>query len=117
MSVRPITDTLRSIQRGAVLDDASEKLADLVKAVDAAGKPGKLVIEITVKKASRGGAMHITAKTTAKKPGGEDTFADCEALAQAGLMIRHRGNELTGNDDVFTVTEAGKTVARLGDGG
>ena len=35
---RPITETLRNLQGGSFLDDASEQLAELVRAVSATGK-------------------------------------------------------------------------------
>lgn len=54
MSTRPITDTLRYLQGGTFLDEASEAMAELVSAVDATGKGGKLTIEISVKKMSKG---------------------------------------------------------------
>lgn len=57
MSTRPITDTLRHIGGGVFVDTASDKLAELVSAVDSTGKAGRLDLTITVKKASRGGAM------------------------------------------------------------
>lgn len=69
MSVRPIFDTLRDIRRGQLLDDAADKLQEVVKAVDETGKAGKLVIEINVAPASRGqGAMKVSDKITAKLP-------------------------------------------------
>lgn len=68
MSTRPITDTLRHIGGGVFIDQASEKLAELVNAVDASGKAGVLTITIAVKKATRGGAMHIGGKIALKKP-------------------------------------------------
>ena len=42
MSVRPITDTLRHIGGGVFIDTASDKLAELVAAVDSTGKAGAL---------------------------------------------------------------------------
>ena len=68
MTTRPITDTLRHIGGGVFIDIASDKMAELVSAVDQQGKPGKLVLEITVKKATRGGAMLVTGKATLRKP-------------------------------------------------
>lgn len=69
--IRPITDTLRHIGGGVFIDTASDKLAELVSAVDASGKAGKIKLDITVKKATRGGAMHITGKVTLTKPAEE----------------------------------------------
>lgn len=37
---------------------------------------------------------------------------DCMALTDMGLMQRRKGNEMTGGDDVFIVTEAGKAAVR-----
>lgn len=68
MSTRPITDTLRYIGGGIFIDMASDKMNELVAAVDASGKSGKLVLEVGVKKATRGGAMHITGKIRLTKP-------------------------------------------------
>lgn len=47
--MRPITDILRDIRRGRVVDDATEKLQRVVEAVIETGKPGTLTLEITVK--------------------------------------------------------------------
>ena len=44
-------------------------------------------------------------------PGSTD-YANCEALVCAGLMAKRPGNELSGGDQVYTVTEAGKLAAR-----
>lgn len=67
MSVRPITDTLRHLGAGVMLDDASEKLADLVKAVDETGKPGSITIKINLRRATAG-ALAVTHDVTVKKP-------------------------------------------------
>lgn len=37
---------------------------------------------------------------------------DCMALVRLGLMVRHAGNPITGGDDVFYVTGAGKDLVR-----
>ena len=68
MTTRPITDTLRHIGGGCFIDTASGQMAELVSAVDQQGKAGKLTMEITVKKATRGGAMLITGKVKMTKP-------------------------------------------------
>ena len=44
-------------------------------------------------------------------PGSTD-YANCEDLVCAGLMTKRPGNELSGGDQVYTVTEAGKVAAR-----
>lgn len=86
MTARPITDTLRHIGGGVFIDTASDKLTELVSAVDAAGKPGKMVLEVTVKKASRGGAMHISGKVTIKKPAEEPMEALLFATPEGNLV-------------------------------
>ena len=66
--IRPITDTLRHIGGGVFIDTASDKLAELVNAVDESGKAGRIDLTITVKKASRGGAMILTGAVKLTKP-------------------------------------------------
>ncbi|KIP13414.1 hypothetical protein KY49_686 [Burkholderia sp. MSHR3999] len=86
MSVRPITDTLRQIAGGHLLDTASDQLADLVRVVDSNGGSGKLTIELTVKKATRGGAMLVTGKSTLKKPADEPLEAMLFATPEGNLI-------------------------------
>ena len=50
---RPILETLAQIHGGVLLDAAADKLSELVLAVDSSGKPGKLIIEIQVRKAAK----------------------------------------------------------------
>ena len=66
MATRPITDTLRLLQGGMLLDRASDELAALVKGVDDTGKPGQLTITLKLKKAS--GAIEIVADVKTKVP-------------------------------------------------
>lgn len=49
------TDFLREIRKGRVVDEASEVLAELVKAVDQTNKAGSMTVKITVKPAKDGG--------------------------------------------------------------
>jgi hypothetical protein len=42
---------------------------------------------------------------------GSDDYEACEELVQAGLMIRRDASELSGNDPVYVVTDAGKELA------
>lgn len=86
MSTRPITDTLRHIGGGVFIDQASEKLAELVNAVDASGKAGVLTITIAVKKATRGGAMHIGGKIALKKPAEDPMEAMLFATPEGNLI-------------------------------
>lgn len=64
---RPIADSLRHLQGGTFLDEASDQLAELVSAVDATGKAGKITLEISVKKMSKG-AMGVIGKIKLSKP-------------------------------------------------
>ena len=86
MSARPITDTLRHIGGGVFIDTASDKMNELVTAVSESGKAGKLLLEISVKKATRGGAMHITGKLTLKKPAEEPMEAMLFATPEGNLV-------------------------------
>ena len=109
---RPITDTLRHIGGGVFIDTASDRLAELVAAVDASGKSGRIELSITVKKATRGGAMHLTGKVKLVKP--------AEEPMEALLFATPEGN-LTADDphqqqlELKTVADAApsnlKTVA------
>lgn len=42
---------------------------------------------------------------------GSKDYADCMALVASGHMTRREGGDLTGGDDLFHVTEAGKAAA------
>ncbi|MPS27586.1 MAG: hypothetical protein E2576_11135 [Alcaligenaceae bacterium] len=59
MAVRPITDVLRHLRGGQLIDEASELLAKVVQAVDSTGKAGSITIKIKVKKISRSGALEL----------------------------------------------------------
>ena len=87
MSVRPITDTLRHIGGGVFIDIASDKLAELVAAVDSSGKSGKLTLDISVKKATRGGAMLISGKLRLTKPAEEAMEAMLFATPEGNLVV------------------------------
>jgi hypothetical protein len=89
MSVRPITDTLRHIGNGVFLDTASDQLNQLVTAVDATGKAGRIDLTVTVKKATKGGAMHISGKVKLTKP--------AEDAMEALLFVTPEGNLIADN--------------------
>ena len=84
--IRPITDTLRHIGGGVFIDTASDKLSELVAAVDASGKAGRIDLTISVKKATRGGAMHITGKIKVTKPADEPMEAMLFATPEGNLV-------------------------------
>lgn len=67
--MRPFTDVLRDIRKGRVVDAATEQLAEVVQAVMATEKAGKLVLELTVKPQGKGdNAVIVSAKLTSKAP-------------------------------------------------
>ena len=86
MSARQITDTLRHIGGGALLDAASDKLAELVAAVDSTGKTGSITLTITVKKATRGGAMLLAGKVKLTRPPEEPMEAMLFATPEGNLI-------------------------------
>lgn len=86
MSVRPITDTLRHIGGGVFINTASDKLAELVAAVDSTGKAGSIDLKIKMKKATRGGAMHITGTVKLNKPAEEPMEAMLFATPEGNLV-------------------------------
>jgi hypothetical protein len=65
---KPITDTLRLIASGQLVEEATEKMTELISAIDANGGSGKITLTITVKKATRAGAMLVTGKCDVTKP-------------------------------------------------
>ncbi|MFC0243652.1 hypothetical protein [Rhodopseudomonas telluris] len=54
--MRPITDVLREYRKGRAVDLASERLAELIQAVDETRKAGVLTLVIKVKPAKDGGS-------------------------------------------------------------
>lgn len=65
--IRPITDVLRHLGAGCLMDEASESMAELVNAVSSTGKPGKITLTISLRKATAG-ALAITGDVKVKKP-------------------------------------------------
>lgn len=84
--IRPITDTLRHLEAGCLVDEASEKLSELVKAVDQTGKAGSITIKLSLRKATAG-ALAVTGAVTLKKP--------AEQPVEALLFATPEGNLLT----------------------
>lgn len=67
--MRLITDVLRDIRRGKVVDAASEKLAEVVRAVMDTEKPGELTIKLQIKPRSKGdNCLLIQARVDGKIP-------------------------------------------------
>jgi hypothetical protein len=59
--MRLITDILREYRNGRAADLASQRLAELVQAVDETGKPGTLTITFKVKPEKGGGSQKTIA--------------------------------------------------------
>ena len=69
MATRPFFDTARDIRRGQFLDDCADELQRVVAAVEETGKPAKLVIELSIKPASKSqGMVMLSDKISAKLP-------------------------------------------------
>jgi hypothetical protein len=66
-----ILETCRNIGGGTFIDQASDKLAELIRSVNETGRSGKIELVIGVKKATRGGAMHLTGKVKLTRPAEE----------------------------------------------
>jgi hypothetical protein len=67
--VRPITDVLRDIRKGRVVEAASDKLAEIVRGVLDTNKAGEITIKLAVKPQGKGdNAVIVSAKITAKVP-------------------------------------------------
>ena len=67
--MRLITDILRDIRKGRVVEEATMALADVVRAVDDTGKEGSVTITLKVKPAKHGGPEKtLVAEVKAKKP-------------------------------------------------
>jgi len=66
VSIKPITQTLALLNGGTLIDEASDKLAQLVKMVDETGKSGTLTLQLSLKRQS--GAIQIDASVKAKIP-------------------------------------------------
>ncbi len=83
---RPITETLHHLGAGCLMDELAEKMAELVLACDATGKPGNLILKISMRRATAG-AFAITGAVTVKKP--------IEPPVEALMFPTPEGNLLT----------------------
>ena len=79
---------LTQLRRGAAVMDASEGLAEVVKAVRKTGKKGKLVLTISVKPLNKGDAVDLEDEVNPKLPkpnmGSSLFFADDD-----GALVRN----------------------------
>ena len=67
--MRPITDVLRDIRKGRVVDAASDELAEVVRAVLATDKAGELTLKLKIKPQGKGdNAVIVSAQVTSRRP-------------------------------------------------
>lgn len=87
--MKPITDTLRSLRGGVLVDEASTALADLVNAVMESGKAGELTIKLRLTKASRGsGAIVIRDSIAVKRPADDVLETILYATPEGSLLTQ-----------------------------
>lgn len=87
--MKPITDTLRSLRGGVLVDDASAALAELVNAVMESGKAGELTIKLRLTKASRGsGAIVIRDSIVVKRPADDVLETILYATPEGSLLTQ-----------------------------
>ena len=86
MAVRPINETLARIGGGLFLDEASEELNKLVQIIESTGKGGSITMKITIKKATRGGAMLVAGDVKVTKPPREPMEALMFATVEGNLV-------------------------------
>jgi hypothetical protein len=104
--MRPITDILREMRKGAIVDRATEELAAVMDAVQDTGKPGALTITLTITpETDRRGIVDkvdITASVTPKIPRAD--------LPKAAFFVT-ADNDLVRDDprqsEMFSPVEAG----------
>lgn len=66
--MRPITDVLRDIRRGRVVDAATLELASVVRDVIATGKKGEVTIKLKIDPVPNENMVTVQAAVTAKSP-------------------------------------------------
>ena len=67
--MRLFTQVLRDIRRGRPVEEATNALADVVRAVDETGKEGSVTITLKIKPSKHGGPEKtLVAEVKAKKP-------------------------------------------------
>ena len=91
------------------IDTASDKLAELVAAVDSSGKSGRIDLSINVKKATRGGAMILTGKVKVTKPADEPMEAMLFATPEGNLVADDPHQQKLDLKSVPSASEAAPT--------
>lgn len=56
---KPFFDQVRHLRKGKFLDDCADELLKVKQHVDETRKPGKLVIELNIKPASKGQGVYV----------------------------------------------------------
>ncbi len=83
--MRLITDILRDIRKGAAIEEGTNALADVVRAVDETGKEGSVTIVLKVKPPKHGGPEKtLVAEISCKKP--------CADIAPAIFFSNQEGD-------------------------
>lgn len=92
---KPITETLRELHRGELLEELENDLTEVVAAVRKSGKGGKLTLTIGVKPASKGDTNVLTVeaavKTTLPKP---DRSASIFYATEDNQLVREDPRQL-----------------------
>jgi hypothetical protein len=104
------TDFLRDIRKGRVVDDATVKLAQVVRAVQEHGKAGSLTLTLSVSpQAGDKGIVTITPSLSAKLPEASIPNAIFYVDAEGGLS-REDPNQGDFIRDAATLTGGVRTV-------
>jgi hypothetical protein len=93
---QPITNTIGLIGNGSFSHLVGDDMAELVKAVDDTGKAGKLVITISVSKATAG-AMKVTAAHKVTTPAERKTEAPLFGTPEGNLQADKPTTRTSGN--------------------
>lgn len=87
MAARPIHETLARIGGGLFLEEASDELNKLVQSIESSGKGGSITLKISIKKATRGGAMLVAGDVKVTKPPREPMEALMFATVEGNLVV------------------------------
>lgn len=68
--MRLITDIIRDVKKGRLVEEATAKLAEVVRAVDETGKAGSITITLTIKPGDAN-EKTLSSSVTMKKPAKE----------------------------------------------
>lgn len=100
---KPIHETLKHLAGGTFLDEAGDRLSELVAAVDSTGKAGTITLKISVKKTTKA-AMQVIGEIKLTKP---------QEAPDATLMFPTPEGNLLVNDPRQQNLEL-KTVPKVG---